>query len=44
MVLINLFAGWNSDTGIENRFWTQQGGERVGQSEEVTLKHIHRHM
>ena len=39
MVLINLFAGRNKGTDVENRLWTQQGEEREGQFERAALKH-----
>jgi len=29
---------------VSNRLWTQQGKEKVGQTETVALKHIHYHM
>ena len=32
------------ETDIENRLWTWQGNERVGEIERIALKHIHYHI
>ena len=39
-----IYKGRNRDADIENRLWTQQGKEIVGQTGRVALTYIHHHM
>ena len=44
MVLMNLFAGQNRDTDVEDGLWMQWGKEKVGSIERIALTYIHYHV